>query len=56
MSTQVDISRRHFLKHSALTGGGLIVGIPILGLSQTTGASESQNLAPNAILQITPDN
>lgn len=56
MSTQVDISRRHFLKHSALAGGGLIVGIPILGLSQTTGASENQNLAPNAILQITPDN
>jgi CO/xanthine dehydrogenase Mo-binding subunit len=56
MSTTINTSRRDFLKHSTLAGGGLIVGIPLMGLSQTASGAEKQNLAPNAILQITSEN
>ena len=56
MSTQVDISRRRFLQHATLTGGGLIVGIPLMGLTGHAHASEQGSLTPNAILQITPQN
>ncbi len=56
MSTTVDQSRRRFLKQSTLAGGGLVVGIPLVGLSNAAHASEAQALAPNAILQVTPTN
>jgi len=56
MSTQVDISRRRFLQHATLTGGGLIVGIPLMGLTGHAHASGQGSLTPNAILQITPQN
>lgn len=56
MSTNINTSRRDFLKHSTLAGGGLIVGIPLMGLSQGVNAAQQQSLTPNAILQITPNN
>jgi CO/xanthine dehydrogenase Mo-binding subunit len=56
MSTTINTSRRDFLKHTTLAGGGLIVGIPLLGLSNSTSAATQQTLTPNAILQITPNN
>lgn len=56
MSNEINTSRRSFLKHTSIAGGGLIVGIPLIGLSQSAVASEQATLIPNAILQITPDN
>lgn len=54
MDSQVNASRRQFLKHSTLAGGGLIVGIPLTGFASM--ANEHAELAPNAVLQITPSN
>jgi len=54
----LNVSRRHFLRTSAVAGGGLIVGFSLTGCSsgplpidRKTGA-----LVPNAFIQITPDN
>jgi len=56
MDASINASRRDFLKHTTLAGGGLIVGIPLAGFAASAMANESSNLAPNAILQITPSN
>lgn len=53
MST-TTVSRRSFLKASALAGGGLMVAF--YGLSESiTGAAESLSFEPNGFVKITPD-
>ena len=49
-----NLSRRHFLKASAITGGSLVVGFK-LGIANTL-AQDSGNLTPDAFLEITPEN
>lgn len=56
MTSAINTSRRQFLKNSTLAGGGLIVGIPLMGVSQLSLSDSQQSLTPNAILQITPEN
>ena len=56
MSTQINTSRRQFLKNTTLAGGGLIVGLPLIGFSQSASATDAQTLTPNAVLQVTPNN
>ena len=58
MSTELHLSRRHFLKTSATVGGGLIIGFYLPGpikhaLAQ--GAAEAPKYPPNAFVRIAPD-
>ncbi|MGD2008342.1 MAG: molybdopterin-dependent oxidoreductase, partial [Cellvibrionales bacterium] len=58
MSTQI-LSRRHFLKSSAMVGGGVVVAVTLPGCSfdgEYPIDSAEAALVPNAFLQITPDN
>ena len=58
MSTQI-LSRRHFLKSSALVGGGVVVAVTLPGCSfdgELPIDAADAALVPNAFLQITPDN
>ena len=58
MSTQI-LSRRHFLKSSALVGGGVVVAVTLPGCSfdgELPIDAADTALVPNAFLQITPDN
>ena len=57
MSTMVNCSRRHFLKASALAGGGLILGVHIPGLNGLAKAAEQgiSTFVPNAFLRIAKD-
>ena len=56
--SSVNFSRRNFLRTTAVTGGGLVVGFsltgcstPALPITRATGG-----YVPNAFIQITPDN
>jgi len=53
----VNCSRRHFLKASALAGGGLILGVHIPGLNGLAKAAEQgiSTFVPNAFLRIAKD-
>jgi isoquinoline 1-oxidoreductase subunit beta len=57
VSTMVNCSRRHFLKASALAGGGLILGVYIPGLNGLAKAAEQgiSTFVPNAFLRIAKD-
>ena len=56
----VNVSRRRLLQASAVTGGGLVVGLAFTGFSRTPAAlpiaSTEGAWTPNAFLQILPDN
>jgi isoquinoline 1-oxidoreductase subunit beta len=52
--TASNLSRRHFLKASAITGGSLVIGLR-LGITGSHAQTDG-NLAPNAFLEITPEN
>ena len=56
----VNVSRRRLLQASAVTGGGLIVGLAFSGCSSAPAPLPFANTegawAPNAFLQILPDN
>ena len=53
----VNVSRRRFLKSSAVVGGGLVLGFSLNGCSRQPLPIDSElgDLVPNAFLQITPD-
>jgi isoquinoline 1-oxidoreductase/isoquinoline 1-oxidoreductase beta subunit len=59
MST-MNVSRRRFLQTSAVTGGGLVVGLAVTGCSSAPAplpvASTQGAWTPNAFLQVLPDN
>ena len=55
MST-INVSRRNFLRTSAVAGGGLVVGFSLSGCSTAPLPIEGGGYVPNAFLQITPDN
>ena len=57
MST-VNLSRRHFLKKTAVAGGGLVVGFNLAGCGSAALPIEGVpgGFIANAFLQITPDN
>jgi len=59
MST-MNVSRRRFLQTSAVTGGGLVVGLAVTGCSSTPAplpvARTQGAWTPNAFLQVLPDN
>ena len=59
MST-MNVSRRRFLQTSAVTGGGLVVGLAVTGCSSTPAplpvARTEGAWTPNAFLQVLPDN
>jgi isoquinoline 1-oxidoreductase/isoquinoline 1-oxidoreductase beta subunit len=54
----VNVSRRRFLRTTAVVGGGLVVGTTLAGCSRDPLPIDklSNSLIPNAFLQITPDN
>jgi isoquinoline 1-oxidoreductase beta subunit len=54
----MNASRRHFLKLAGVTGGGLVFGVSLAGCSDDSlpFIQEEGALAPDAFLQITPDN
>ena len=54
----VNLSRRKFLKSSAIVGGGLVVGFSMTGcaVSNPSVVVMPGGLVPNAFVQITPDN
>ena len=53
--TPASPSRRHFLKASATVGGGLVLGIHFTGCGREVSIAGPGSLAPDAWLQITPD-
>ena len=57
MST-MNLSRRHFLRNTAVAGGGLVVGFSLTGCSSAVLPIEGVpgGFVANAFLQITPDN
>jgi isoquinoline 1-oxidoreductase subunit beta len=57
MST-MNLSRRNFLRSTAVAGGGLVVGFSLTGCSSPTLPIEGMpgGFVANAFLQITPDN
>ena len=54
MSANPNITRRDFLKASALAGGGLLIGFTIPAASRF--AQAAGEFKPNAFIRITPDN
>jgi isoquinoline 1-oxidoreductase beta subunit len=57
MNDIVNLSRRRFLKSSALAGGGLVIGcyLPGLGKAAEEGAAVEATFAPNAFVRIGAD-
>jgi isoquinoline 1-oxidoreductase beta subunit len=57
MNTIVNLSRRNFLKTSALAGGGLILGVYLPGASHRTEAAQQRTstFAPNAFVRVGKD-
>lgn len=53
-----NLSRRRFLKTTAVVGGGLVVGFSLFGFSDEPlpVVTESGGFVPNAFLQFTADN
>ncbi len=60
MNRKVDLSRREFLKVSAVVGGGFAIGVclPSFAQAEKLGAdiNGDKPFAPNAWIRITPDN
>jgi isoquinoline 1-oxidoreductase beta subunit len=58
MATEIDVTRREFLKSGATTGAALVLGfyLPACGRAERPGSAESNVFEPNAWLRITPDN
>src|SRR4051812_29501943 len=54
MSSQTDLGRRHFLKASALAGGGFMLGIELIR-SRPAAAATTGEFRPNAWVRIDPD-
>src|SRR5450759_5660518 len=54
MSAIINASRRDFLKTSALTGGGLLIGFTLPGASRL--AQAASVFSPNAYIRIGSDN
>ena len=55
----VNISRRRFLKHTAVLGGGIVIGVNLPGCSYNGDLPievSDDGYVPNAFLQITPSN
>ena len=57
MNSMMEISRRNFLKNTALIGGGLVVAFVIPGANRFTQAESATDtpFAPNAFLRIASD-
>jgi isoquinoline 1-oxidoreductase beta subunit len=57
MSDVLNLSRRHFLRTSALTGGGLVLGVYVPRSTQAAGAADDEvrTFAPNAFVRIGTD-
>jgi isoquinoline 1-oxidoreductase beta subunit len=57
MNTIVNLSRRNFLKTSALAGGGLILGVYLPGAHHRTEAAQqtTSTFAPNAFVRVDKD-
>jgi isoquinoline 1-oxidoreductase beta subunit len=57
MNTIVNLSRRNFLKTSALAGGGLILGVYLPGAHHRTEAAQqtTTTFAPNAFVRVGKD-
>ncbi|MGA1675130.1 MAG: molybdopterin cofactor-binding domain-containing protein [Pseudomonadales bacterium] len=55
--SQLTVSRRSFLRTSAIAGGGLMIGFSLSGCSQTpvAVAADPNGFVPNAFLQFTPE-
>lgn len=57
MTQVTPVSRRSFLKFSAISGGGMLAGWHIpLAAADSNGASVNGSFQPNAFIRITPDN
>jgi isoquinoline 1-oxidoreductase beta subunit len=56
--SNVNLSRRNFLKSSGIVGGGLVVGFSLAGCGRSPLPIEpmADGVVPNAFLQITPNN
>ena len=54
----VNVSRRHFLRSSAVVGGGVVVGFSLTGCSSPDLPIDAlgDSIVPNAFLQLTSDN
>ena len=54
----INVSRRRFLKTSGIAGGSLVVGFSLTGCSDSGApfTPSAGSLAPNAFLEITPEN
>lgn len=53
MSTNPTISRRDFLRVTAIAGGGMLVGFSVLAKADSS--FEDSGFTPNAFIRITPD-
>ena len=55
--SKTNLSRRTFLRTTAIAGGGLMIGFSLTGCSQTpvAVAADPNGFVPNAFLQFTPD-
>lgn len=56
MGSDLNLTRREFLKVSAAVGGGLLIGFYLPGRSKFGAAQAAEEFAPNAFLRIAPDN
>ena len=55
--TTMTVTRRNFLRVSALTGGGLLIAVHLDGVAEALAQPRGQSapLSPNAFIKITPD-
>ena len=51
----MTVTRRHFLRVSALAGGGLMIATHLEAAGELFGQSAAGTFAPNAFIKITPD-
>jgi isoquinoline 1-oxidoreductase subunit beta len=59
MNMEIDLSRRDFLKATAIVGGGLAIGVYLPAVAQeklTPNPNAGKSFEPNAWIRITPDN
>src|SRR5712692_2713849 len=59
MNMETDLSRRDFLKATAIVGGGLAIGVYLPAVAQeklTPNPNAGKSFEPNAWIRITPDN
>src|SRR6476619_5633508 len=58
MDTTTSVSRRDFLRVTALAGGGILLATyvaPVGAAAESLGASTAADFAPNAWIRIAPD-